>query len=1157
MNGCLSTEANSRASRPLCSSWHIPLLLLTCPLLFPSPLSAGEGMIRPATSDHRENSAASRPSYSLIRPESSERDECGSAVPAAYRAGINRRWDRLCAGPVASDNCGTESVVIRWWRGQELNYLGRNRRLSAILLRPMTHQWSLDGIAATATPSSENAPEQISKKNTSAADAAATASRVRLVSFLESVTDENETAGEGGYDFPDIPLDETEYREPETVVDQTQPRPTPDLSPLFTSQPDWYGRSSPVRVRFHAGESYAEPSSFVSFNLLRPLQNWKFQSGSEQISYADVRVGLNVDGGGLANIGVGRRHYFASDDTIVDANIWYDIDGTRDRLFHQITAGGQVQNQNLLLRGHYYLPISDTEKAVDYTALTGNYKYQGNILALERFRRESQAYHGFDTEIGIMLPLRRIMASWFVGYYNFKAEDAQAIDGISTTLGVTVLKNLSLSFQVNYDDESDAGYLLTASYDFYNGPADPAPNIRHRLGETVRRNYHILSRRARIYDPVTATNTSGNPFNFIHVSSLGNSNGTIESPYGNLADAQNAAAATPESIILAHADSIFDGQQISLPAKTQFLGEGVAHTVTTAELGDLTLPAAGGGTALPVIRNSPGSAITLGAETMVNGVRIENATTAGLFGDSLTAGANIANTTIDGGATGVHLRDSTGIFTFDTLSVANTTGSSIHIERAGTGAAITFNNTTAVSNAGLYGIHLNRNQSGSAVTFAGTTSVSNTANHGIFLDDNADTAATTFSSATSVDTTGGSGVFISNLDSGTTSTANNVQFSDTLSVNNTSQSGVVANLNDSNVLIQTLVISDWDQSAIVIDGSSGDFTVVSPISLNNTNGAPDSTIQIANSSAAVTFSDVTVTDTVRAPGGAPTVSLFQNNTGVDEITFNGLNIDSRNGVALRAQDSGPGNSKLVIRGGQISATGGPAVWLNEISTDVTLQSVTVSNAPVGIQLVNVGQNSAFHRKFQIVGDSNTPGSGGLLTNVQRGVVVDGSEDVSLQFMTIDSTVKGIDVLSNAANQPENLSLSNLVLTDGGNSANWVGIDVNWSNGAHFGDSNVFRNNVITGGGTGQTGLRIVNNASNPQMEVTIGGNTINLTGGSSNGISLTAIGFIPGQTTNLGGINLTTDLNNIVNAVASPFVSSQSNGATIVGQTLVNGVLVP
>ena len=77
------------------------------------------------------------------------------------------------------------------------------------------------------------------------------------------------------------------------------------------------------------------------------------------------------------------------------------------------------------------------------------------------------------------------------------------------------------------------------------------------------------------------------------------------------------------------------------------------------------------------------------------------------------------------------------------------------------------------------------------------------------------------------------------------------------------------------------------------------------------------------------------------------------------------------------------------------------------------------------------------------------------------------------------------------------------------------------------------------------------------MELTIGGNTISLTGASSVGIALTAQGVSPLQTTTVGDIDLTTSLNNIVNATTSPFVTTTSDGADITGQILVNGVLRP
>lgn len=938
----------------------------------------------------------------------------------------------------------------------------------------------------------------------------------------------------------------------------------PNLGTIIQSSPlRRYGYSTPVRASFYGGETYAEPAPFLSLDILRPIQNRQYQDGTEQLSYADVRAGISTEGGGgLVNFGLGQRVYIPSSDSIFDVNVWYDADGTRDRFFQQVAAGGQYQNQNFLMRGHYYHPVGDTEETIGFTALTGNSSFQGNNLALERFREEEQAFKGYDVEAGLIFPSFSQTFRWFVGYYNFEAKDADALVGYSSTINFDPIPNLTVGLQVTYDEDThDTGYLFSATYDFYQGPRDTAPNIRHRLGETVRRNHHIVSRRQRINDPELATDANGNLLNFIHVSNAGNSAGTFESPYANLAQAAADAAATPESIIIAHANSIFDGQSIVLPANTRFLGEGIDHSVVTAgsQLGTIVLPAATGGTTLPIIRNSPatGPAITLASATEVNGFRIESAGADAIFGSGTTAGTSILNTTVDGATNGLHLFEASGAYTIQGLSVSNATGTGIWLEDSQAAAAITFSDAVSVNTAGLYGIHLDRNQDGSTTTFGGAVSVSDTGSHGIFFDDNGDNTTTTFNGNVDVSNTGGNGVVVSNLDTSTVTTGTDITFANTLAITNTTGSGITTDLNDSNVTISTLAISNWRDSALSINGGDATFSVTNPIDLNNINGSLNPTLQIANFTGAATFGDVTITDTARTAVGLPTVSLSQNATGVDEITFNTLNVTSNNGVGLFAQDSGTDVSKLVIRGGSINTTGSTAVFLDTLSTDVTLQSVFASNTPIGINLRNLGQANAFHDRFQIVGNSVTAGSGGVLTNVQYGVMVDGAEDVSLQLLNIDSSIAGVRSQSNGTNQPENLTVNQLVLTDAGGSANWVGIDVDWENGAHFGDSNIFSNNQITGTGTSQIGIRIDNNQAVPEFEAIIGGNTINLTGATSDGISLNAVGVSPLQTNNTGGINLTATLNNIINASANPFISTASNGASVTGQILVNGVLRP
>jgi len=922
------------------------------------------------------------------------------------------------------------------------------------------------------------------------------------------------------------------------------------------SQPDWFGYNSPVRVRIHGGDNYAEPESFASFSLLKPLNTARFSDGSEQLFYLDARAGLDFDSGQLGNFGLGQRQYFAGSDVILDGNIWYDIDNTQDRLFHQIAAGGQIQNRHFLLRGHYYLPIGETQKTTGHTDLSGNSAYQGNVLALERFRLDQQAYEGFDAEVGLMWPVADRVTQLLFGYYNFKADNAEEVTGFSGTLGTTIMPALSVQAQVTHDDESDTGVMLTATYEFYSGRRDESRSIRHRLGENARRNYHIVSRTSQVYDPVVATDATDTPLSFIHASSTGGGLGTFESPFADLAQAATAAAATPNSVILAHAGSVFDGQSILLPADTRFLGEGIPHTVTTSQLGTVTLPAAAGGSVLPIIRNSPGAAaVTLANNTEVNGFRIEAAAADALFANNLTGTASILNTTVEGAATGLHVVNNAGTLTLDNLSL-NIVGTGVHVETAAATSVLDFQNALNVSTTGLYGIHLDRNAAGSTATFNGPVTVSNTTDHGIFLDDNDNTAVVTLNGATSVQTSGASGVAISNIAAAATSLGN-VAFVGPLTVADTVGSAVDIFDNASNVTIQTLNASDWNASAISLDNNSGNFTVVDPLLLNNANGVLSSTIQIANSSGSVEFGDVTITDTARAAGGSATVNLLANSTSVRDIHFGSLNIDSANGVALMAQDVGATVSTLVIDSGTISSTNGTAISLENLATDITLQSVSASNTAEGIRLVQLGQVSAFHQGFRITGSNGVAGSGGLLTGVQQVAVVDSSESISLQYLAIDSSVAGVFATSNGVNEPDNLFIDNVVFANTGNDNNWVGVDVAWDNGAHFGDPTTITNNVFASAGAGQTAIRIVNNDAFPALETTIGGNVVNLTGAASNGISLTADGIFVGQVIDAGDIRLTAGLDNIINVAGNPFVVSEVNDGQLFGQILINGLLTP
>lgn len=990
-----------------------------------------------------------------------------------------------------------------------------------------------------------------------------------------------------------------------TSTNATEPLVQPEA--LFpTSYPYWFGYSSPFRVGVHGGESYAEPGTFAAFEILKPLRNWQFRSGSEQVQYLDARLAVDLDGGAAANIGFGRKHFSANRNIIWDVGAWYDIDGTRDTLFHQVSAGAKLQGRLFSCRGMYYFPFGETKAVAGYTGLTGNVGYQGNILALERFRNEQQAYEGFEADFGLRLPIDRF-AEVRAGYYRFQAPDAAEISGVSASATIEAFPSLLLGATGSFGDEAGGNMaLLSATYEFSSRSRIDRTNIRHRLAEPMQRNRHIVARGTQVYDPVAGLNAVGTPINIIHVSSAGNSTGRFESPYANLSQAAADATTTSNSVILVHADSVFDGQSIVLPSDTRFLAETTSHTITTSQLGDVTLPRATIGTATPVIRNSGATtpAITLADNSEVNGLRIESAAGVGIFGNGLTGGTTVLNTTIVGAATGIQLSNGTGTTTFTDVSVSDTTatgiellsnagdlqfnvtvarsgghgvhiqnsagttsfdqssitataGNGLFIEGATTTAQVNLNTANTIATTGLSGLKIEGGSGASGFTSSGTLDISNVGEHGIHLLANQDTTSSTFAGATTITGSSADGVRISNLDLLTTSTTNDVQFTGDLTIANTTQSGFVVLNNGSNVGVQTLAISNWNQSAIVGNNSTGGLSVANPLILNNINGSADATIQLTNLTSDITFGHVAITDTARLAVGTPTVNLVENNSGVNEIGFTSLNVATVNGTALFATQSGANQTKLRIDGGNLSSIGATALSLNGTSTEITLQSVSAQNATVGINLQNLGVANAFHDYLRITGVGTTAGSGGVLSGVQRGIVLAGSENVSLNLMNVDSSVSGVELTAIGSNQPENASVTGLTLADSGGSNNWVGIDVNWGSGAHFDRPNVISNNAITGTGNDQTGIRVVNVQSLPGMNVTLNGNNVSLTGTNTTGITLSATGVLPAQTTTAGDIDLAGTINNVIFGATNPFVSTSTNGATINGQIIVNNTNVP
>ncbi|MHC4878771.1 MAG: inverse autotransporter beta domain-containing protein [Planctomycetota bacterium] len=855
---------------------------------------------------------------------------------------------------------------------------------------------------------------------------------------------------------------------------QSQPAPdwvgdvaSADSGASFYDPSNWYGYEDPFRVRGFAGENYSMRDTTGTFEVFKPLINRRWDNGDEKITYFDGRVGLSQNRY-FGNFGMGMRTYYDYWNTIVDGNLWYDLDHVGESTFHQITVGIGAQSRYFSIRGHVYEPIRDTIQPTGFTDTTSTPVFSGNVLSFERYRIESTALGGFDLELGFIFPGLAHDTAMYAGLYSFESDNGLVqFDGVSGRVESEVLAGVSAGVQVTYDDHHDMSYLFSLSWKFSSDWGLRSESIRRRLGQFTPRNYNIVMTENRVLDPVIATRPgTGTPIHIVHARSSGSGpgDGSFGSPFTSLSDAVAAASADSNAeIILAHAGGVFDGQAIVVPEDRRFLGDSdsVTHQVETAQFGLIDLPRTSSATAAPVIQNAPGTAIELASGVELNNVNVRDAVGTGVLVSSVTGDVAVQNVSIDGADDGLVVRDLGGsaVVTVRTLNVTNTMGDAIS---------------------------LRNNGSGTTVALAGPTTVDNPLGDGLAI-------------------TGGEG----------------------------------------DVTVASLGITNYQSRAIDIRQSDGDVTFSQPLSIVNATGSLSEAILIQESDGDVSFADVAIVDMNRPAVGAPLVNLLTN---TNRIAFEQLDVTSNNGGALAATYSGVLNGTLRIEGGTIATQNAAAVLINNVmDMEIKLDSVSASNTPVGVQLVDAG-SAAFNEQFRIIGDGVTAGSGGVMTGVDRGVVVTNSDDVSLNFLQIDSTVAGVEVTDS-----DGVIVNGLSLTS--SSSDWVGVDVTKSFQAQEGQNTLLTNNTITGSGDNQIGIDLDTDRTLPATDLTVDGNSISLTGMNTTGINLLAVGntLLIGEE---GDINLFNNgIDNFVNAT-NPFVPTEMD-AEITGQLLINGTLMP
>lgn len=372
----------------------------------------------------------------------------------------------------------------------------------------------------------------------------------------------------------------------------------------------------------------------------------------ERLFFLDLRFQLDDNSSEEGNFGLGYRKII--DNTwILGSYAFYDRRrSSNNNDFNQVTVGVEALTEDYDARVNIYLAEDNNplieQKSVDQLIYSGfHLVHQTGGTSIET---REKAMSGFDVEFGWLLPwFTKQEIRGYVGGYHFSAS---GIDDISGPRGRLELRFpdifgwagslFEIGGEVRHDNVRDTDYFVSARGRVPFGTTQKSVgssqhSLNKRMTERVQRDPDIVTGRQHqeISKPIinTTLTSSGNPITITHIDSQGtNGDGSYEAPFNTL----EPASPSTSNIILLSAGSDFSGERITLADDQRLLGETVGHTVSTDQMGLITLPRATSRTERPIIRNVAGTAINLANGSEVSGIDITGVVTA-IYGTNVGA----------------------------------------------------------------------------------------------------------------------------------------------------------------------------------------------------------------------------------------------------------------------------------------------------------------------------------------------------------------------------------------------------------------------------------------------------------------------------------------------------------------------------------------
>lgn len=356
--------------------------------------------------------------------------------------------------------------------------------------------------------------------------------------------------------------------------------------------------------------------------------------------FLDGKGHIFDNGKWAANLGIGLRALWKNRGYGI--NTYYDYRNTGRFHSNQIGAGFETLGELFDFRMNGYLPIG-TKTSVPYD--TAFKEFVGNYMFLSQ--KIQSAMKGANAEFGFHFKHSTLFNFYAAGGpYYFIGKKTRSTWGGKVRISGTFKEMLTLEISDSFDKTFHNKFQGQISLNFPFGSQSKirkqerlckAPHILNdRLLQPVSRQEIIIIDHTK-KKTVAVDPTTGFPYFFVFVDNTSQSNGTYESPYHSLAQAQTHSS--PNDIIYVFpGDGTSTGMDsgIILKENQKFWGSGVNHLAQTSA-GMISIPPQS--SASPTITNTnidtEGNAITVANHNIIRGFNITSAINDGIYGSDV------------------------------------------------------------------------------------------------------------------------------------------------------------------------------------------------------------------------------------------------------------------------------------------------------------------------------------------------------------------------------------------------------------------------------------------------------------------------------------------------------------------------------------------